>query len=72
MIRSKTAVLARDVVGSISIQRELREVMRFMTKSVIERMLDDEETMRGLSGLPNTNVVYRASTTRTWRCTRRG
>ncbi len=52
MIRSKTAVLARDVVGSISIQRELREVMRFMTKSVIERMLDDEETMRGLSGLP--------------------
>lgn len=48
MIRSKTAVLARDVVGSISIQRELREVMRFMTKSVIERMLDAEKTTRGV------------------------
>jgi len=42
LIRSKAEVLAREVAGSISTQRELSEVMRFMTKSVIERMLDAE------------------------------
>lgn len=42
MIRSKAEVLAREVAGSISTQQELSELMRFMTKSVIERMLDAE------------------------------
>ena len=42
MIRSKAEVLAREVAGSISTQQELGELMRFMTKSVIERMLDAE------------------------------
>lgn len=42
MIRRQAEVLAREVAGSISTQQELSEVMRFMTKSVIERMLDAE------------------------------
>ncbi len=42
MIRSKAEVLAREVAGSISTQQELSELMRFLTKSVVERMLDAE------------------------------
>jgi putative transposase len=42
MIRSKAEVLAREVASNISTQQELSELMRFMTKSVIERMLDAE------------------------------
>jgi hypothetical protein len=41
-LRSQAEVLAREMWGGISTQRELREVMRFMTRSVIERMLDAE------------------------------
>ena len=35
-------MLAREMAGRISTQRELSEVLRFLTKSVIERMLDAE------------------------------
>lgn len=34
--------LAKEAAGSISTQQELSELLRFMTKSVIERMLDAE------------------------------
>jgi transposase-like protein len=42
MLREKAAELAKEIAVSISTQQELSDVMRLMTKSVIERMLDAE------------------------------
>jgi transposase-like protein len=42
MLRDKAQELAKEIVVSISTQQELSDVMRLMTKSVIERMLDAE------------------------------
>jgi len=42
MLRGKAEELAKEIAVSISTQQELSDVMRLMTKSVIERMLDAE------------------------------
>jgi transposase-like protein len=42
MLRDKAEELAKEIAVSISTQQELSDVMRLMTKSVIERMLDAE------------------------------
>jgi transposase-like protein len=42
MLRDKAQELAKEIAVSISTQQELSDVMRLMTKSVIERMLDAE------------------------------
>jgi len=42
MLRGKAEELAKEIAISISTQQELGDVMRLMTKSVIERMLDAE------------------------------
>ncbi len=42
MLRGKAEELAKEIAVSISTQQELGDVMRLMTKSVIERMLDAE------------------------------
>lgn len=42
MLRGKAEELAKEIAVSISTQQELSDVMRLMTKSVIERMLDTE------------------------------
>ena len=42
MLRGKAEELAKEIAVSISTQQELSDVMRMMTKSVIERMLDAE------------------------------
>jgi transposase-like protein len=42
MLRDKAEELAKEIAVSISTQQELGDVMRLMTKSVIERMLDAE------------------------------
>src|SRR4030066_523338 len=42
MLRGKAEELAKEIAVSISTQKELSDVMRLMTKSVIERMLDAE------------------------------
>jgi putative transposase len=42
MLRDKAEELAKEIAVSISTQQELSDVMRLMTKSVIERMLDTE------------------------------
>ena len=42
MLRGRAEELAKEIAVSISTQRELSDVMRLMTKSVIERMLDAE------------------------------
>jgi len=42
MLHDKAEELAREIAVSISTQQELGDVMRLMTKSVIERMLDAE------------------------------
>jgi transposase-like protein len=42
MLRDKAEELAKQIAATISTQQELSEVMRTMTKSVIERMLDAE------------------------------
>ena len=41
-LRGKAEELAKEIAVSISTQQELGDVMRLMTKSVIERMLDAE------------------------------
>jgi len=42
MLRGKAEELAKEIAVSISTQQELSDVMRLMTKAVIERMLDAE------------------------------
>lgn len=42
MLRDKVEELAKEIAISISTQQELSDMMRWMTKSVIERMLDAE------------------------------
>ena len=42
LLRGKAEELAKEIAVSISTQQELSDVMRLMTKSVIERMLDAE------------------------------
>jgi putative transposase len=42
ILRGKAEELAKEIAISISTQQELGDVMRLMTKSVIERMLDAE------------------------------
>src|SRR4030042_5699048 len=42
LLRGKAEELAKEIAVSISTQQELGDVMRLMTKSVIERMLDAE------------------------------
>ena len=42
ILRDKAEELAKEIAVSISTQQELGDVMRLMTKSVIERMLDAE------------------------------
>jgi len=42
ILRGKAAELAKEIAISISTQQELGDVMRLMTKSVIECMLDAE------------------------------
>jgi len=42
LLRGKAEELAKEIAVSISTQQELSNVMRLMTKSVIERMLDTE------------------------------
>ena len=42
MLRSKAEELAREIATSISTRQELGDVMRLMTKSVIECLLDAE------------------------------
>ena len=42
MLRDKAEELAKEIAVTISTQQELSDVMRLMTKSVIERMLDAE------------------------------
>ena len=42
MLREKAEELAKEIAVTISTQQELGDVMRLMTKSVIERMLDAE------------------------------
>ena len=42
MLRDKAEELAKEIAVSISTQQELSDMMRLMTKSVIERMLDAE------------------------------
>ena len=41
-LRDKAEELAKEIAVYISTQQELSDVMRLMTKSVIERMLDAE------------------------------
>ena len=41
-LQDKAEELAREIAQNISTQQELSEVMRLMTKSVIERMLNAE------------------------------
>jgi transposase-like protein len=55
MLRDKAEELAKEIAVSISTQQELSDVMRLMTKSVIERMLDAEMDVhlgRGRSPTP--------------------
>jgi len=42
MLRGKAEELAKEIAVSISTQQELSDMMRLMTKTVIERMLDAE------------------------------
>jgi transposase-like protein len=42
MLRDRAEELAKEIAVSISTQQELSDVMRLMTKAVIERMLDAE------------------------------
>jgi len=42
ILRGKAEELAKEIAATISTQKELSDVMRTMTKSVIERMLDAE------------------------------
>lgn len=42
ILRGKAEALAKEMAGSISTQQELSEIMRVMTKVVIERILDAE------------------------------
>jgi putative transposase len=42
ILREKAEALAKEIAGSISTQNDLSDVMRMMTKSVIEKILDVE------------------------------
>ena len=57
ILRDKAEELAKEIAVSISTQQELSDVMRLMTKSVIERMLDAEKAV--VCGLKK---IYQAAT----------
>jgi putative transposase len=44
ILRDKAEQLAKEIAGSISTQKDLSDLMRMMTKSVIEKILDVEMT----------------------------
>jgi hypothetical protein len=46
MLREKAGELAKEIAASISTQQELSDVMRLMTKAMIERKLDAEMDVR--------------------------
>lgn len=62
MLRGKAEELAKEIAVSISTQQELGDVMRLMTKSVIERMLDAEMDVHLGQG-PEPATAKTASTT---------
>ena len=67
MLRSKAEELAKEIAVSISTQQELGDVMRLMTKSVIERMLDAEmdvylDEERGRTAVATTVAMPTATT----------
>jgi transposase-like protein len=51
ILRDKAEELAKEIAATISTQQELSDVMRTMTKSVIERMLDAEMDVHLSGGL---------------------
>jgi len=51
ILRDKAEELAKEIAATISTQQELGDVMRVMTKSVIERMLDAEMDVHLSGGL---------------------
>jgi len=70
LLRGKAEELAKEIAVSISTQQELGDVMRLMTKSVIERMLDAEmdvhlDQQRGVAATtaPTHAAVAHAPTT---------
>jgi len=70
LLRGKAEELAKEIAVSISTQQELGDVMRLMTKSVIERMLDaemdvhlDEERGRTVPAAVATTVAMPTATT---------
>jgi len=77
MLRGKAEELAKEIAVSISTQQELSDVMRLMTKSVIERMLDAEmdvhlDEERGRT-VPRSVATNRRDTSRRCLCAgRRG
>lgn len=70
ILRGKAEELAKEIAVSISTQQELGDVMRLMTKSVIERMLDaemdvhlDEERGRTVPAAMATTIAMPTATT---------